>query len=247
MTITNVDDRADADTSPPRALKRTGDSVDRIFEQLIDDIMSGRLQPEQKLTEEAISKRFSVSRGPVREALRRLEERDLVQREPNAGVRVTSFSLTDFLAMVQVREALEGMACRLAAQNMTNENIRELSDYLDDRYQADLRDAPAKESGEIKLDYRDIELEFHYRIARACGNPALSKILSKDFYRTMRIWRRYQTEIPRRGNLDQDEHRKILRAIEDREPDFAETLMRRHIRAIRQNYVEALRINDSTT
>ncbi len=227
----------------PRALKRTGDLVDRIFEQLVDDIMSGQLAPNQKLTEEAISKRFSVSRGPVREALRRLEERNLVEHEPNAGVRVTSFSLNDFLAMIQVREALEGMACRLAAQNMPDEKIHEIRHYLNQRYEADLQEA-SQNGGSADTSYRDIELEFHYRIAFSCGNSALSKMLSKDFYRTMRIWRRHQTEIPRRGNLDKDEHLKILRAIEDREPDFAETLMRRHIRDIRRNYLESLLINE---
>lgn len=227
----------------PRAPKRSGDLVDRIFEQLVDDIMSGHLAPNQKLTENALSKLFSVSRGPVREALRRLEERNLVEHEPNAGVRVTSFSLVDFLAMIQVREALEGMACRLAAQNMTDEKIREIRAYLEQRYRSDLESAPTS-GGTVDLSYRDIELEFHYRIASSCGNSALRKILSKDFYRTMRIWRRHQTEIPRRGNLDKEEHLKILRAIEDREPDFAETLMRRHIRDIRQNYLATLRIND---
>jgi len=229
-------------TEQPRALKRSGDLVDRIFEQLVDGIMSGQLAPNQKLTEDALSKRFSVSRGPVREALRRLEERNLVEHEPNAGVRVTSFSLVDFLAMIQVREALEGMACRLAAQNMTDEEISEIRAYLEQRYQSDLQNAPTN-GGAVDLSYRDIELEFHYRIASSCGNSALSKILSKDFYRTMRIWRRHQTEIPRRGNLDKEEHLKILRAIEDREPDFAEALMRRHIRDIRQNYLATLRIN----
>lgn len=224
----------------PRGQKRSGDSVDRVFEHLVDDIMAGRLQPGEKIKEGLISKRLSVSRGPVREALRRIEERGLITREPNVGARVSAFSAADFLHMIQVREALEGMACRLAASNMTQAQIDSARAFLESRAAADRDEAPIDPDGGTDLDYRGIRLDFHHMIARDCGNPILTKLLCEDFYRTMRLWHRHQVQLPRRSHGDMEEHLKILQAIEDREPIFAEELMRRHIRMIRKRYVEAV-------
>lgn len=226
--------------------KRRGDSAERVFEQLVDDILAGVIPPGQKLSEASLSARFSVSRGPVREALRRIEERGLISSQANTSARVTAFTALDFLNMIQVREALEGMACRLAAMVMTTDQIDELAAYLDRRSKADANEAPVASDGKLDLSYRDIDLGFHYRIARGCGNPMLSKILCEDFFRTMRIWRRYLSGVPRRGEADKSEHEKILLAIRDREPDFAETLMRRHIRSIHDNYLRFLGKSEQT-
>lgn len=226
-------------TTPSRG-KRRGDSAERVFEQLLDDILAGVIPPGHKLSEASVAARFSVSRGPVREALRRIEERGLISSRHNASARVITFTASDFLNMIQMREALEGMACRLAAERMSKEQIDELDAYLEQRSKADAMEAPMTSDGNPDLSYRDIDLGFHYRIARGCGNPMLSKVLCEDFFRTMRIWRRYLNGVPRRGGVDKKEHEKILLAIRDREPDFAETLMRRHIRSIHDNYIRFL-------
>lgn len=220
-------------------VKRSGNFVEIVFERLLEDILAGRYEPGEKINESLLANRFEVSRGPIREALRRIEARGLVTYEPNVGARVAMFSATDFLHLLDVREALEGMACRLAAQNMTQDQIDGIRAALERRELEDERHAPLTPTGDRDLSYRDIQLEFHYLIAKSCGNPMLSKTLCEDFYHTMRVWRRYQVHVPRRGRKDIDEHRKIIDAIEDREPDFAETLMRRHIRLIRENWLHA--------
>ena len=86
---------------------------------LCEEIIRGQLKPGEKLSETVIASRFKVSRGPVREALRRLSERNLVDFIPNVGARVASTSLADMFHLMEVRESLEVLAAYLAAVKMT--------------------------------------------------------------------------------------------------------------------------------
>src|ERR1700751_4477893 len=95
--------------------------VDVLAERIEAAIVSGDLQPGSKLSEQALAAQLGVSRGPLREAIRRLEGRKLLQRTPNIGVRVAGLSPSDLFEVLQIREALEGMACALAAKNMSDE------------------------------------------------------------------------------------------------------------------------------
>ena len=94
--------------------------VDTLVERIEAAIMNGDLQPGSKISEQALATSLGVSRGPLREAIRRLEGRKLLERTPNIGARVASLSPGDLYEILQVREALEGMACGLAATNMTD-------------------------------------------------------------------------------------------------------------------------------
>src|SRR6201995_5474217 len=105
--------------------------VDVLAERIEAAIISGDLQPGRKLSEQALAASLGVSRGPLREAIRRLEGRKLLERTPNIGVRVASLSPNDLYEILQVREALEGMACGLAATNMTDDELEALTELLD--------------------------------------------------------------------------------------------------------------------
>src|SRR5258708_31777892 len=101
--------------------------VDVLVERIEAAIVGGDLQPGAKLSEQGLAASLGVSRGPLREAIRRLEGRKLLQRTPNIGVHVASLSPADLYEVLQVREALEGMACALAAENMTDAELKALS------------------------------------------------------------------------------------------------------------------------
>src|SRR5262245_10478728 len=103
-----------------------GLSVQRLFARLVDAIINGRLAPGAKLNEPDLSRGFGVSRGPLREAIRRLEERQLVRCTPNSGARVIVHTPQEVIEAYEIREALEGMAARLAAVNMTDEERLDL-------------------------------------------------------------------------------------------------------------------------
>ena len=103
---------------------------DGAFERIQAAIVKGEIAPGTRISEQYLSTTFGIGRGPLREAIRRLEGRRLVVRIPHAGVRVVSLDYAELIELYHVREALEGMACRLAAQNMTEDEIAALRDVL---------------------------------------------------------------------------------------------------------------------
>jgi len=92
--------------------------------KLAQSIVTGELAQGQKLNEAELAERFGMGRGPLREALRHLEGMRLVKRTPNAGARVVVLDRKTLSDLYAVREALEGMACRISAVQMTDDEIR---------------------------------------------------------------------------------------------------------------------------
>src|SRR5258708_4487961 len=87
---------------------------DKVFERLMEAIEKGELPFGSRIREASLARELGISRGPLREALRRLEGRKLVKHTPNLGVRVCDLSKSDIIEVFEMREALEGTACRLA-------------------------------------------------------------------------------------------------------------------------------------
>lgn len=199
-----------------------------IFDALQTAIVTGDLKPGEKIREAELARKFGTSRGPLRDALRRLEARRLVTNTPNAGARVVSLSKAQLLELYQLREALEGLTCRLAAEHMTDAEIAELSAVLD-RHEAELR---RKDGAEYFRQEGD--LDFHFRIAATCQNELLRSALCEDHYQLMRLYRYKFSNRAGRPQRALAEHRHILDAIRDRDGELAELLMRRHIRNARQ-------------
>ena len=128
-------------------------------------IIAGELAPGEKLSEPVIARRYGASRAPVREAIRHLQERGLVTYVANQGVRVAEPSAAEFLALLDVREATEGMAARLSADNMSDAEVAALENLV------------VGHRGEIERNplgaylQDEPEADFHRRIAHGSGNP----------------------------------------------------------------------------
>jgi len=195
----------------------------RVFEILKGKIISGELAQGTKLTEESLSKEFDISRGPLREALRSLESVRLINRIPHAGIRVVTLTTKLMQDIYTVREALEGMSARLAALHMSDQDISELKQLLEDHAQ-DIE----RKQGKVYFQYEG-DLDFHYKIASASSNEWLEDILSNELYQLLRMCRHRSGQIPNRPSKALTEHRQIAAAIENRDPELAEMLMRRHI------------------
>src|SRR5690554_3730325 len=121
--------------------------------------------------------------GPLREAMRRLEAHRLIERVPHVGARVVQLSMQELLELFDVREALESMAARLAAEHMTAEEIAGLRELLAmHESQADLR------KGEAYFQ-REGDLDFHYRIVQGSHNRMLVNMLCDDLYYLVRLYR----------------------------------------------------------
>ena len=93
-------------------------AADRVLLEIQRAIVEGDIVAGSKISEPELAKRFDLSRAPLREALARLERCHLIERIPNAGARVVKLSTQGLLSLYQLRETLEGMACRLAADGL---------------------------------------------------------------------------------------------------------------------------------
>ncbi|WP_243372976.1 GntR family transcriptional regulator [Geotalea sp. SG265] len=201
--------------------------TDRIFDQLQDSIIKGEIPAGSKISEPELSKTYGVSRGTLREALSRLEERHLVIRAPNHGARVISLSYEELIETYQIREVLGGLGCRLAVRNMTDSEIAELHKLLDEHEKS------IKEDQGLSYYQQEGEFDFHYRILQGSRNKMLLAILDGGLYQLIRMYRyQFSTDSPR-PLLALKEHHRIVDAIEERDEDLAELLMRRHIRIAR--------------
>lgn len=209
--------------------------AERVFEAIQDAVVSGDIAPGTKLTEPELARQFGVSRGPLREALQRLEARHLVERIPHVGARVAALSFERLIDIYRAREALEGMACRLATEQGSDTEIAALEALLEEHAAL----------GEVRagLGYfqKEGDLDFHFRIARASGNAILEQLLCEDLYHLMRMYRHKFSGYEGRPRQALEEHRQIVAAMRERDADFAELLMRRHIAGARRTIEAASR------
>jgi len=215
-------------TSPPPTTltlvpqEPPGPLADHVFAQMLDAIYQGRLAPGSIINEAVLAQQFGVSRGPVREAVRRLQGIQLVTREPYMRARVVSLSAESALELFQMRMALEGVACHLAAQRMPDQDVAALLDALEqDRRQR----IAAEQRGQTAVRVFD----FHERIVRACGNQRIINSLCGDLYHLLRVYRRHSGTVLERKHDAYAEHWQIARAIRARDAELAEALMRAHI------------------
>ncbi|MFT0212651.1 GntR family transcriptional regulator [Pseudomonas sp. F1_0610] len=206
-----------------------GTLSEQVFRALQASIVEGKLLPGSKISEPELAKIYGISRGPLREALHRLEGQRLLVRIPHVGARVVSLTPAELLELYEVRESLEGMACRLAAQRMSESAIDELREVL----AAHERD----ESFQAGINYvqQEGDFDFHYRIIQGSGNKTLMKLLCDELYHLVRMYRIRFSATPNRPQQAFTEHYRILDAIANRDGELAELLMRRHIAKSRRN------------
>lgn len=215
-------------------LKPVITAADRVLQELLQDIVNGVIAPGSKISEPELAKRFDLSRAPLREALARLERCHLLERTPNAGSRVVKLSTENLLSLYQLREELEGLACRLAATQMSDSEIREMQDLLDQH----LASQRVREGESYYQEAGD--LDFHYRIILGSKNPYLINILTDELYHLMRMYRVQLGMNGPRVSRAFDEHKAIINAIANRDGELADLLMRRHIAASRRNIEQKL-------
>jgi len=212
--------------------------VDVVAARIEAAIISGALEPGAKLSEQGLAASLGVSRGPLREAIRRLEGRKLLTRIPNIGVRVAALSLTDLNEILQVREALEGMAAGLAASRMSNADIA----ALDRLVESHGRQKSVQEGTGYYQESKDFD--FHFRIVSASGNARLQETLTGDLYYLLRVYRYKSSTKPGRAQEALDEHRAIVAALKARDADAAEQAMRAHLRHARRFVEEQIAAQD---
>lgn len=215
--------------------------ADQAYEALREAIISGELAPEEKITERGLAERLGVSPTPVREALRRLEQDQLVARTGLRTVQVASFDDDTAIESRQIEGALRAVAARLAATNATPTQLARIEGLLDDGdREAERLRARAAAGDEVSVaDFADllgVTREFHAAVNEASNNPVLLRMLGLvDAFSLARRRPRLRGEL-RLGHADDmvaryGEHRSIFEAVSARDADRAEQLMRAHSEA----------------
>lgn len=202
---------------------------DKVFVDIRQAIVEGEIAQGSKISEPELSKKHQVSRATLREALNRLESCHLIERKANVGCRVISLTSEKLDEIYQVRSALEGLACRLAATNMTDDEINQVKALLDDHLSTQ-----RVRQGESYYQ-EEGDLDFHYRIIKGSKNSHLINLLCNELYQLVRMYRVQMGMNGPRVSKAFDEHLAIINAIAARDGELAELLMKRHIAASGNN------------
>jgi DNA-binding GntR family transcriptional regulator len=208
--------------------------AESVRQQLADDILRGVLPPGARLDEIGLAKRFSLSRTPVREALRQLTATGLVEMRPRRGVIVSLPSDSALAEMFEVMGELEASCARLAALRMSPaERIR--LELVHRRSRDAVRDND-------RDSYRKINFEFHDAIYRGAHNAYLTAT-TVGMRQRIAAFRRAQFTIPDRLAKSYQEHDAIVTAVLRADAETASELMRAHVNVVRvatSDYVHEL-------
>jgi len=207
--------------APAQSLRilRTQSLSSVVFESLEYAILNGEMEPGEHLNETAIAEKYGVSRGPVREACRRLEEAGLVEFIVNRGVFVKKLDFGDALEIYQIRAALFAFAGRILARRVTNEQIDQLSRLIADMESASERgDADAYYAG---------NLEFHGSLMRFTGYRRLVR-LYEGLNKEVHVFRRRGLAENANRRASCAEHRAIVEELKGGNPSRIARVMRDH-------------------
>jgi DNA-binding GntR family transcriptional regulator len=210
-------------------------SSERVYRQLRQMILYGELPPQTRLVEIQLAEQFEVSRTPVREALKRLTAEKLVLGDPVRGLVVHAPQPHEVSEVYLVREALESLAVRLAAQRITDDELRQLRVILQS-----MRDAVAKERTDLTVS---ANIAFHDVIYRAAGNDTLFR-LAKDLSDFVRRFSAEAFANPDRASAVVEEHERVLAALEAHDPEAAAAASSSHLQAA-SAYLVQLHLNQS--
>jgi len=207
---------------------------DRIASSIRDSIIEGKIKPGERLMEPDVAKTLGVSRTPLREAFLQLESEGFLMVNPRKGALVTETSSKDAKETYEIKGAMEALAARLAADNITDDQIDEI---------IDINKKMESIAQSKKKDYKSfLELNslFHQKIYECGGNSKLSRMINTLRNQTLRYNYIYLSLL---SHLDESvaEHSEIINALKNRKPEEAEAYVKKHNDSARQmliNYIK---------
>jgi DNA-binding GntR family transcriptional regulator len=179
-----------------------------------------RFSPGSRINVEELTRKLGASRTPIWEAIRRLEQEGLVRNVPNRGVFLIELTRDAAAELYAVREVLEGMAARLA--------VGTIPDRALEKMEAAIREQEKLVAEENLVGYSRSDFEFHACVYAACGNTVLREMLESLKNKARPLALRITPILP---ELLED-HRDIVRALRQRDPELAEAAFRKHNRKV---------------
>jgi DNA-binding GntR family transcriptional regulator len=183
-------------------------------------ISRGELKAGERLNENALASKLGVSRGPIREACRGLEQSGLVDVVVNRGVFIREVSSREAAELYELRAVLYGLAGRLLAPIVTGAQINVLTGYLDEMDAAIAAD-------DLNAFYPG-NLRFHESIVAFCGNGRLAAECA-SIHREMHLFRRRALDMPGRMTISNAEHRSIVARLAAHDADGAAAELEAHV------------------
>jgi Transcriptional regulators len=202
-----------------------------VFDTLRSAITSGLLQPGERIMENQLAEQLRVSRTPVREAIRKLEQEGFVVMAPRRGTYVADISIRDINEVFEIRSALEVLAAGLAAERISEDDLEnlertlvEIGEYMD----------KGDTANTVAADVR-----FHDILYGATGNKTLASIIS-NLREKLMVFRTISYGYPGRAKRSLEEHRRLVEALGRRNPTMAQQLARKHVDNAEQTLLQSL-------
>ena len=223
-------------TKEPGLPQGSGPLSSQVFAQLESDILSNRVQPGESLNEQKLSARLGVSRTPVREAIRMLEQTGLVEVTPHRGAVVLGISDKDLRDIYTIRMYVEGLSARWAAEHITPRQLQELTELVD------LQEFYLMKGRVAQIN--ELDSRFHEHIYQYSDSRTLSHILS-ELHHMIQWFRAESFQAEGRADKAVGEHRQILEALARRDGEQAERLMVAHIEKAKENIINLMAERDA--
>ncbi|MDF2716692.1 MAG: GntR family transcriptional regulator [Paenibacillus sp.] len=203
-----------------------------ISEELVkyikQQIITGELNPGDRIVETKLARELGVSQTPVREAIRHLHGEGIITIVPNKGPMVRTLDMKDVFEIYSVRSMLEGLAIRLATQNATEEQIAGLESFYEQMKQ--------KQHDESVPSLLQDSSHIHRTIIEMAGHSRLMNMYQSISFQISLVNRLLGAKSTKQKEVDQ--HLELIEALKKRDPDYAEQTMRKHIFRSYRDFVQ---------
>jgi DNA-binding GntR family transcriptional regulator len=206
--------------------------VEIIFRQLEGMILSGKIQPGERINESKLSNVLGVSRAPIREALRLLASSGILDVRANRGMFVRDIQIDEVEGLYDIRAALDVLAGERAAERINDEHLRIL-----DRWMKEM--TACVEANDTDAYYR-ANIAFHAAIVEITGNVNLLSIY-EGVCKQMSLFRRISLSLPGQLRLSLQRHKKIVEAIKSKKSAKAACVMKNHTLAAKKALLRSIK------
>jgi phosphonate utilization transcriptional regulator len=214
---------------PTIALLQSSSLANVVQQEIERSILQGEYAPGSKLIEATLAQKMGVSRGPVREAFRMLEEAGLVRNEKNRGVFVRDIPIDEAVEIFDLRAAMDELVGRKLAKEITPAQLKELKGLVDAMEKA--------VKAEDAYNYHLLNLKFHDRLVEMAGNSKLTAIYRK-LIKELSLFRRLNLADGWLLPISANEHRQIIKAIASGDPETAGKAMFDHVMDSKERTIE---------
>lgn len=218
-----------------KPVKRSKSLHEQTYEALRESILSGEMAPGDRLVETQLADLLQVSRTPIREAIRQLQQEELISADENGWLRVATLSVSEAIDLYDCRIALELLSVTDACNRASDEQLHQVKQCI-------VRAEALIEAGIAALDSNqllELDYQFHRSIAQSSGNQCLLSLLDQVFTKMLLLRVRTTRHNPRVLEIG-TEHYQIYEAIAQRDVEIAVQTMQNHLSASKARVVKEL-------